>query len=109
MSLPWRRRRVKVTAEGVEVRRGLRKYAVHRDDVAAVFTTMMPKEGDFQEVVAVEFFTDDEGGILALDPAWGFAVSEALEALEAMLGDRWEDLYLGYKHLSQVRGLGPPK
>lgn len=100
---------MKVTAEAVEVRRGLRKYVVRREDVAAVFTTMMPKDGDFQEVVAVEFFADDKGGILALDPTWGFAIPEALAALEAMLGDRWEDLYLGYKHLSQVRGLEAPK
>lgn len=105
MPFVWKRRHVRIDASGVRVRTGLRKYVVPLEDVGAVFTTMMPKDGDFQEVVAVEFFGEEGSGILALDPAWGFDLQEALEALETVLEDRWEDLYLGYKHLSKVRGL----
>jgi hypothetical protein len=109
MPLPWKRRHVRITEEQVQVRAGLRRYVVRREDVLAVFTTMMPKDDDFQEVVAVEFLGEEEGGILVLDPAWGFSVEEALDALRALLGERWDDRYLGHKHLSRVRGLESPE
>lgn len=96
---------MEVSEDGVKVSKGLRRYFVPLEDVVAIFTTMMPKGKDFQEVLAVEFLSESEGGILALDPSWGFDLGEAMAALREALGERWEDLYLGHKHVSKVRGL----
>ncbi|MFQ6012822.1 MAG: hypothetical protein ACE5LS_04180 [Thermoplasmata archaeon] len=101
----WHGKHVEIGKAGVRVSKGLRRYFVRTEDIVAVFTTMMPKDRGFQEVLAVEFLAGTEGGILALDPAWGFDLSEAMAALQKALGERWEELYLGHKHASQVRGL----
>ena len=101
----WRTRNVDVGKERLKVSKGLKRYTVRLEDVVAVFTTMMPKGKSFQEVLAVEFVADKGGGILALDPTWGFDLSEAMAALKQALGDRWDEVYLGHKHASQVRGL----
>jgi hypothetical protein len=105
LGLLWRSKNVEIGKEGVRVSKGLRRYFVRLEDIVAVFTTMMPKGKDFHEVLAIEFATGADGGILALDPAWGFDLREAMGALQEALGDRWEEVYLGHKHASRVRGL----
>ncbi len=101
----WRGKHVEIGTEGVRVSKGLRRYFVRLEDIVAVFTTMMPKGKGFHEVLAIEFATGADGGILALDPAWGFDLPEAMGALQEALGERWEEVYLGHKHASRVRGL----
>jgi hypothetical protein len=104
-SVIWRGKHVEISTAEVKVAKGLKRYVVPLEDIAAVFTTMMPKGKDFQEVLAIEFVTGTRGAILALDPDWGFDLAEAVVALREALGGRWEDLYLGHKHASEVRGL----
>ncbi|MFQ5907912.1 MAG: hypothetical protein ACE5JE_03660 [Thermoplasmata archaeon] len=104
-SVIWRGKHIEITAAELKVAKGLKRYAVPLEDIAAVFTTMMPKGKDFQEVLAVEFVAGTQGAILALDPSWGFDLAEAVAALREALGESWEDLYLGHKHASEVRGL----
>lgn len=99
---------MEISDTALKVSKGLRRYLVRLEDIAAVFTTMMPKGADFREVLAVEFFTEEGGGVLALDPSWGFDLGEAMAALQEVLGGRWEELYLGHKHASKVRGLFGP-
>ncbi|MEE9164321.1 MAG: hypothetical protein V3U17_05975 [Thermoplasmata archaeon] len=106
LGMVWRSRNVEIGKERVKVSKGLKRYVVRTEDIVAVFTTMMPKGKDFQEVLAIEFITGASGGILALDPTWGFDLSQAMAALQEALEDRWEEVYLGHKHASQVRGLG---
>ncbi|MFQ5552422.1 MAG: hypothetical protein ACE5EW_01685 [Thermoplasmata archaeon] len=101
----WRGKHVEVSQAGVKVVKGLRRYVVPLEEIVAVFTTMMPKGKDFQEVLAIEFLSGSEGAILALDPSWGFDLGDAMAALKEALGERWEELYLGHKHVSEVRGL----
>ncbi|MCJ2555466.1 MAG: hypothetical protein LN410_04650 [Candidatus Thermoplasmatota archaeon] len=103
-SVIWRGKHIEISTTVVKVAKGLRRYAVPLEDIAAVFTTMMPKGKDFQEVLAIEFVRGTGGAILALDPAWGFDLAEAVAALREALGERWEELYLGHKHASEVRG-----
>lgn len=105
LAVLWRGKHVQIGDEGVKVSKGLRRYFVRFEDIVAVFTTMRPKGKDFQEVLAIEFSTGSEGGILALDPSWGFELSEVMGALQEALEARWEEVYLGHKHSSRVRGL----
>lgn len=105
LGMAWRSKNVEIGKARVKVSKGLKRYVVRMEDVIAVFTTMMPKGEDFQEVLAIEFATGEDGGVLALDPTWGFDLSQALAALQEALGDRWEEVYLGHKHASRVRGL----
>jgi hypothetical protein len=105
LSVTWRARHVEMGLQGIKVTKGLRHYFVRWEEIVAVFTTMMPKGKDFQEVLAVEFVRGTDGAVLALDPAWGFDIAEAVAALREALGERWEELYLGHKHASEVRGL----
>lgn len=84
---------------------GLRRTAVPLRDVTLVYTTLMPKGEDFREVLAVEFASAAGEGTLALDPEEGFDLAEVVDTLRAALGDRWDDVYVGHKHLSRVRGL----
>lgn len=84
---------------------GFRKVTVRLEDVTLVYTTMMPKGEDFREVLAVEFSAPQGEGVLALDPAEGFDVAAIVAALREALGARWDDVYVGHKHLSRVRGL----
>lgn len=101
----WRGKHVEISSADVKVTKGFRRYVVPLREIAAVFTTMMPKGKDFQEVLAIEFASPKGGAVLALDPSWGFDLAEAMSALREALGERWEDLYLGHKHASEVRGL----
>lgn len=106
LAILWQRRHVEIDDVQVKVSKGLKRYTVRLEDVVAVFTTMMPKGRGFQEVLAIEFLVATKGGgVLALDPAWGFDLADAMGALREALGDRWEELYLGHKHASTVRGI----
>lgn len=97
---PW----VVITREAIRVGRGLRKRRVQPEQVTEVYTTLMPKGEDFQEVLAVEFLSEKGEEVLVLDPEEGFDIPSAIESLKEMLGRRWEDVYVGHKHLSKVRG-----
>ncbi len=105
LGMVWRGKNVEIGKARVKVSKGLKRYVVRIEDIVAVFTTMMPKGKDFQEVLAIEFVTEADGGILALDPTWGFDLSQAMAALQEALEDRWEEVYLGHKRSSLVRGL----
>ncbi|MFQ5918993.1 MAG: hypothetical protein ACE5I4_02970 [Thermoplasmata archaeon] len=105
LGVVWRGKNVEIGAERVKVSKGLKRYVVRIEDIVAVFTTMMPKGKDFQEVLAIEFVAEAGGGVLALDPSWGFDLAQAMAALQEALDDRWEEVYLGHKHSSRVRGL----
>jgi hypothetical protein len=93
-----------ITPEGIRVSSGRRGRLVRPEEVTEVYTTLMPKEDDFEEVLAVEFSTEHGEGVLVLDPAEGYDIAAAVASLREMLGERWEEVYLGHKHLSRVRG-----
>lgn len=98
--------RVEIGPQGVKVKVGaFRRQLIPLQDVLMVYTTMMPKGEDFHEVLALE---TSSGQILVLDPEEGFDVPGLIQELRKALGERWDDVYLGYKHLSKVRGMEPP-
>lgn len=98
---------MEVTRRGIRFRSGgLRRTLIPFDDVVLVYTTMMSKGEDFEEVLAVEYSSSSGEGVIVMDPTQGMDIGQAIQDLRAALGNRWDDVYVGYKHLSRVRG--PP-
>ncbi len=99
---PW----VEITSEGIKVAlRGRRGIFIPLEAVALVYTTLMPKDEDFQEVLVIEYSGSSGAGVAVLDPTEGFDVPQTLEELSETLGERWHDIYIGHKHLSRVRDM----
>ncbi len=83
---------------------GLPGQEIRLQDVTLVYTTLMPQGEDFREVLAIEFASASGEGVLALDPDEGFDLADVVERMRAAMGGRWDDVYVGHKHLSRVRG-----
>ncbi len=86
------------------VAKGIRGQLIPLEDVMLVYTSLMPKGEDFQEVLAIEFAAPSGDGVIVLDPAEGTDIGQTIQELKEALGGRWEDVYVGHKHLSRVRG-----
>ncbi len=88
------------------VAKGIRGQLIPLKDVMLVHTSLIPKGEDFQEVLAIEFAAPSGDGVIVLDPAEGTDIGQTIQELKETLRGRWEDVYVGHKHLSRVRG--PP-
>ncbi len=93
-----------ISRDGIRVAaRGREDQLIPLKDITLVYTSLMPKRGDFQEVLAIEFSAPGGEGVVVMDPADGFDTSQAVQRLREALGERWDDIYVGHKHLSKVR------
>lgn len=94
-----------ITKEGIRVvAKGIRGQLIPLEDVMLVYTSLMPKGEDFREVLAIEFAAPSGDEVIVLDPAEGTDIGQTIQELKEALGGRWEDVYVGHKHLSRVRG-----
>ncbi len=98
-------RPVEITSDGIRASTGGARFRlIPFEAVSLVYTSLMPKGEAFDEVLAIEFSDPSGDGVLVLDPAEGVDTGEAIRQLREALGNRWQDLYVGHKHLSRVRG-----
>ncbi len=96
--------KVKITRRGILLGSGLTRTSISFDEVMLVYTTMASMGDDFEEVLAVEYSSQSGEGVIVIDRNQGMNIGQAIQSLKTALGDRWEDVYVGYKHLSRVRG-----
>lgn len=97
--------RVEITRKGIRLRRGgLRRTLVPFEDIVLVYTTMAPTREGFEEVLAVEYSSSSGEGVIVMGRAQGLDVHQVIHTLRVALGDGWDDVYVGYKHLSRGRG-----